>query len=194
MKIFVVRHGETTSDVEDRFGGDYDDHLTRLGVKEATELAEKVGDLGIEVIFASPKIRAQETAKILQGKLKVEIITLDGFRERNQNGVLTGMKRSEAKEKYPELFERVKNPKDTIDGAEKFEDFRKRVVDSFNSLEKLDYKTVAVITHGGPIRRIYQDILGFEKDINIEDCAVIEINTNPTKVSLIKSKGISFKN
>ena len=33
MKIYLIRHGETTSDIEDRFGGDYDDHLTSHGVE-----------------------------------------------------------------------------------------------------------------------------------------------------------------
>src|SRR5512143_1526057 len=101
MIIYLIRHGQTTSDVEDRYGGDYDDHLTELGQKQASEVASKLENSGIEVIFASNRIRAQETAKILQKKLKTDIITDESLRERNLYGKLTGMIKSEAKEKYP---------------------------------------------------------------------------------------------
>lgn len=155
MKIYVIRHGQTTSDVEDRYGGDYDDHLTDLGVKQAQDLAGKIKSFGVEVIFASPRIRAQETAKIINKVLNVEIKTIQNLRERNQYGVLSGMKKSEAKDKYPEMVEEVKDRFKTIEGAEDYESFRKRIVDSFNEVAASGYKTIAVVTHGGPIRRIF---------------------------------------
>ena len=41
MKIFIVRHGETTGDLEDRYGGDYEDHLTLHGKEESKEAASE---------------------------------------------------------------------------------------------------------------------------------------------------------
>jgi broad specificity phosphatase PhoE len=161
-----------------------------LGTHEVNDLAPKIKDLGIEVLFVSPRIRAQETAKILNEKLGVEIKTMDGFRERNQNGILTGMKRSEAKEKYPEMVELVKDRFNTIEGAEDYESFRKRIVSAFNEVTKSDYKTVAVVTHGGPIRRIFGDILGMEKKWEIDDCGWFEIDYSDGKSSLVKTEGI----
>ena len=64
MKIFLIRHGETTGDIEDRYGGDYDDHLSEKGKQQSKELAEKLKNKGIELIFHSPRIRATETATI----------------------------------------------------------------------------------------------------------------------------------
>jgi len=63
MKIYLIRHGETTGDIEERFGGDYDDHLTQKGKAQAQNLAEQLQNKGIEKIFVSPKIRARETAE-----------------------------------------------------------------------------------------------------------------------------------
>lgn len=34
MKIFLIRYGETTGDVEDRYGGWYDDHLTKRDLEK----------------------------------------------------------------------------------------------------------------------------------------------------------------
>jgi broad specificity phosphatase PhoE len=35
MNLFFIRHGETTGDVEGRYGGDYDDRLTEKGSRAA---------------------------------------------------------------------------------------------------------------------------------------------------------------
>ncbi len=191
MRIFVIRHGQTTSDIENRYGGDYNDHLTDLGVSQVKKLADEIKDFGIEVIFASPKIRADETAKILTGKIHVPVKTIEGFRERNQNGILTGMKRDEAKEKYPEMVELLKDKMNTIKGAEDYEHFKDRVVEAFNDVVKTDHKTVAVVTHGGPIRRILGDILGMEAKWEIADCGWLEIDYFNGKASLVRTSGIT---
>lgn len=111
MKIYLIRHGQTTGDVENRYGGSYDDHLTEEGEVQAHKLAEKLANSGIQIILCSPLIRAQETAKIINTKLNCEIKTIENLRERNQNGILSGMTRDEAKAKYPELTEQVKDYK-----------------------------------------------------------------------------------
>ena len=54
----MIRHGESIGDVEERYGGDYDDHLTEKGRQQAKELAEKLGEKGIQLIYSSPRIRA----------------------------------------------------------------------------------------------------------------------------------------
>lgn len=193
MKLYVIRHGQTTGDVENLYGGDYDDYLTDLGVKQASEMAKSLKDFGIEVIFASPKIRAQETAKILQKELKVDIKDAYDMRERNQNGPLTGMNRDEAKAKYPELVEQVKDWRNTIVGAEDSGKFTQRVVNSFKEIAKSDYKTVAVVTHGGPIRRILAHIVNMEKNYDIEDCAWAEVDYVNGLASIVRLNGITEK-
>lgn len=191
MKIYVIRHGQTTSDVEDRYGGDYDDHLTPLGEKQAKELAEKIENFGIEMLFVSPRIRAQETAKILQAELGVEMRTLPDLRERNQNGILTGMKRSEAKVKHPELVELLKDRFNTIEGAEDYEYFRSRVIKAFTEVANSGYEIVAIVTHGGPIRRIFGEVLEKEAKWEIADCGWFEIDYADGKATLIRSDGVT---
>jgi len=191
MKIFVIRHGQTTSDVENRYGGDYDDHLTDLGVSEVKKLTGKIKDFGIEIFFVSPKIRTNETAKILTEKIQVPVKTVEGFRERNQNGILSGMKRDEAKEKYPEMVELLKDKLNTIEGAEAYEPFKNRVVTAFKEVSGAGYKIIGVITHGGPIRRILGDILGMEAKWEIADCGWLEIEADNDKFKLVKTSGIT---
>jgi probable phosphoglycerate mutase len=87
MKIYLIRHGQTTSDIEDRYGGAYDDELSNEGITQTYDLADKLGNSGIQILFCSPLIRAQQTAKILKSKLNCEIKTVKDLRERNKNGI-----------------------------------------------------------------------------------------------------------
>ena len=54
MKIYLIRHGQTTGDVEDRFGGTYDDHLSDEGVSQVNKMSKMIYNLGIQIIFSSP--------------------------------------------------------------------------------------------------------------------------------------------
>src|SRR4030067_3443635 len=117
MKIYLIRRGQSTSDIEDRYGGDYDDHLTDKGKRQAEQLAKTLSGKNIEVIFTSSRFRARETAEILKKKLKCELRMLKGIEEMNRYGILTGMKKDEAKEKYPEQVRMLKDIRSTPEGA-----------------------------------------------------------------------------
>lgn len=191
MIVYMIRHGETTSDVEDRYGGDYDDHLTEKGRREVEELTSKLKNEGIQIIFSSPLIRTQETSRILANAFKVNIRTINVLKERNLYSVLTGMKKSEAKEKYPEFVERIGNYKDAIDGAEKYEDFVERVKKALNEVYSSDYEKVAAVTHGGPIRVVFRELLGLG-GTEIHDCAYAILEYKEGVLSLKEKVGIEI--
>ena len=60
MKIIFIRHGETTGDIENRYGGDYDDHLTEKGIEQAEQLAEELEAKHLEVLITSPMQHRRE--------------------------------------------------------------------------------------------------------------------------------------
>ena len=66
MTIFFIRHGETTGDVEDRFGGTYNDHLSEGGTAQSNDLGRQLANKGIHRIISSTLFRAQETAHLLR--------------------------------------------------------------------------------------------------------------------------------
>jgi len=189
MIIYLCRHGQTTGDIEDRYGGDYDDHLTDLGKNQAIALSNKLAGKAIEKIYSSTKIRAIETANLVNKALACEITEVPDLRERNQNGILTGMVRSEAKEKYPDLAEKLKDYKNTITGAEDYESFSKRVLDALFKIAAENHKVVAVVTHGGPIKVVLRKSKYFP-DYKIEDCAFAELEVKGSAIRIIKLNGI----
>src|SRR4030042_58970 len=192
MKIYLIRHGQTTGDVEDRYGGAYDDELTDKGEIQVHELANRIGNSGIQIILCSPMIRAQQTAKILKTKLNCEIKTIENLRERNQNGILSGMTRDEAKTKYPEFVEELKDYRNQIQGAESYRDFVERIKKAFMEVTStVNYSTIGIVTHGGPIRIVFREILK-DREIDITDCAYAVLDNEDQKITLERLDGIEY--
>ncbi|MEI6326779.1 MAG: histidine phosphatase family protein [Candidatus Roizmanbacteria bacterium] len=194
MKIYLIRHGQTTGDTEDRYGGAHDDELSDKGTIQTHELAHKLETSGIQILFCSPLIRAQQTAMILKAKLGCGVKTVENLKERNKNGILTGMTKSEAKIQYPELVEELKNYRSQIQGAESQDDFVERIQDVFAEVASSEnYSTIGIVTHGGPIWTVLSDILSDDRVFDIADCAYVLIDKTGQKVSLERLGGIEYK-
>jgi len=190
MKIYLCRHGQTTGDVEDRYGGDYDDHLTDLGNSQAQGLAGALNSKGIEKIFVSPLIRARETAEILGKTLDLVPEVVPDLKERNRNGILTGMVKLEAKEKYPEVVAVLSDYRNTIEGAESLGVFEERIKETIEVISKTNYGTIAIVTHGGPILTVLRGIEDVP-DYKIEDCGFAELSVDGGKMTVLELNGIT---
>ena len=191
MKIFLVRHGESTSDVENRYGGHYDDHLTGKGKIQAQKTAQKLANSGIEVIFSSPFHRARETAEIIGKGLKCPVKVVDDIKERNRYAHLTGMKKSEAAKKHPEHVTKLKDHTYGLDGGEEYDVFRARIMKTFEKLLSQPYDTIAIVAHSGPIGCIMR-VLGYDK-LKIGKCAYFEIEKTNNEFKLIRMKNAAIK-
>ena len=193
MKVFLLRHGETTGDVENRYGGNYDDHLSPKGKIQAKELAARLADSEIETIFVSPKIRTIETAFILSKEIPAKLVTISDLKERNQYGVMTGMKKEEAKKKFPDEVEDLEenNPYHHVKDSEDYYKFCERVLAAFNSTVEEEFEkeseSIAFLTHGGPITAIFREILGFEIK-GIKDCALFELEYDGQNFEIISAE------
>ncbi len=175
MKIYLIRHGQSTSDVEDRYGGDYDDHLTEKGEQQAKELAKSLKGKGIQAVFCSPRFRAKETAEIVSKDLNAPLEVVEDFRECNRYGIITGMVKAEAKEQYPDEVAKLGDYRNTVQGGENYDHFKLRVIAAFEQIKTLDYNTVAIITHAGPIRCLAREVLDMGELGNIADCQIFEL-------------------
>lgn len=175
MKIFLIRHGQTTGDIEDRYGGHYDDHLSEKGQHQAQELAKNLIGKGIEIIFCSSLIRARETAQYVANELNIEIKVISNIKEQNRYGILTGMIKSDAKEKYPNQVDLLSDRTKTVKEAESYEDFKTRILNAFKEIVSSSHRTIAIISHGGPLKCILREIFNQEIERDIEDCEFIEL-------------------
>ena len=174
MNLYVVRHGQTIWNLENRVQGITDIPLTEQGIKDAEELKELVKSLNIDVVISSPLSRARETAKILVD-FKLPINTDDRIKERDW-GMNEGAKIDEV-DRW-DCWDVILNTK--VQNIESIQDFMYRV-SSFIEEIKIKYKdkNVLVVTHSAVIRVIHYMLGNIPEDgnlsrINIPNLRIIE--------------------
>ena len=184
MKIYLIRHGESTSDIKQKYDGDYDDHLTDRGLQEAENIAEKLIGSKIQMIFSSSKIRAQETSKTLGEKLNCQVTVVDDLNEQNIYDAYKNLGKNQPEEEYRKLGELLVNRKNAVKGAETYEHFKDRIIRCFSNITSDKFETIAIITHGGPIRSIFREILKLGEFKKIGNGAIIELEKKGSNISV----------
>ena len=71
LSIILLRHGKTQGNLENRYNGRTDEPLCALGIAEAEAGAHHPE---IPLVYASPMLRAQQTAKIFFPNAQIETI------------------------------------------------------------------------------------------------------------------------
>jgi probable phosphoglycerate mutase len=73
MRLFVARHGQTQWNVENKICGRTDVPLTAVGMEQARLLAENAKGIALDLIIASPLLRARQTAAAVAEACGVEV-------------------------------------------------------------------------------------------------------------------------
>ncbi|MDE6517052.1 MAG: histidine phosphatase family protein [Acetatifactor sp.] len=81
MKIYLIRHGETDWNLEQRLQGATDIPLNENGLELARETAQGLRDVAFDVIYTSPLKRARQTAEIIRGERDIPLIDEPRIRE-----------------------------------------------------------------------------------------------------------------
>lgn len=85
--FYLVRHGETRWNLENRWQGQSDSALTEKGVQQITDLAEKLREVHFDALYSSDLPRAVTSANILNQQMKIELHTSKLLRERQAGPV-----------------------------------------------------------------------------------------------------------
>jgi len=155
--LLLVRHGETDWNAAGRLQGHTDRPLNDYGRRQARELADRLAGDGIQAVYASDLVRARETAEILGARLGLEVVIDADLREKNW-GTWEGLT---ADERAEVEFE-----------GESTEAHQKRVLRAVQRIADAHHgERVAVVTHGGSLRRIQAAVSGVAPPV-IDNCEV----------------------
>lgn len=149
MHLYIVQHGETWANVEHRYLGSLDPGLTERGKQQAQALEAQLPS-HIDAIIVSPRLRAQQTADILNRGLHLQLQTMDYFQERDV-GVFEGLTQAEAKDLHPHLWSQsiIRQWDIGLTGGESIADVVMRVRGGLLGLaETLPSKIVVLVAHG----------------------------------------------
>jgi broad specificity phosphatase PhoE len=154
MILYLIRHGESTSNVHKTFTGQQDAPLTDIGHKQADCISRYFLGIHIDRIYASDLSRAYETALPLSKVSRVPVEKNAAFREIN-GGKWEYQKFAELTELYPEEYALWRNDLCNArpTGGESIREIHKRVCDAVNRIAKAHPdETVVIATHAIPIR------------------------------------------
>lgn len=164
MKIYLVRHGQTSWNQQCRYQGSRDIPLDEDGISQVEKLAERLKDISWDGATSSDLNRAKTTAEIIlkhQPKMKLHLYP---ELQEMKFGAWEGITFSDADRKWPHavksFFADPTQP--IIPEGENAVEFRERVLRGFDQVLSLakDGETWLVATHGGVIRVILCEILG----------------------------------
>ena len=157
--LLLLRHGEVQGG--GRFRGGQDDPLSDTGWAQLRRAAAREPEL--TRILSSPSRRCAEFARTLAAERGLPLALVEALGER-RFGDWEGL----AADQIPaaQLTRFWDDPVGyTPPGAEPFMDFRRRVLDAWQTLREGDEPHTLVLTHGGVLRVILAKILG------MADCA-----------------------
>ncbi len=162
-RIILVRHGETTWNIEGRYQGQEDTPLSERGLQQGHLLAEGLRNIPIDFAISSPLQRSYQTCKFCAELHGLEVNTDNRLLEIN-HGSWEGVLAQDIQEQYPVEFalwhsqpEKVQMP----GGGESLEDVRKRVRAAFDEYAaQYDGKTILVAAHDAVNKAIICDLLG----------------------------------
>jgi 2,3-bisphosphoglycerate-dependent phosphoglycerate mutase len=177
VQLTLIRHGQSTYNLQNRFTGSVDVPLTPLGEEEARMAGQKLKGFAYDSAFTSTLVRAWETLRIILEEIKqphVPIIKNAALNER-MYGSLQGLNKAETALKYGEKQVEIWRRSYAVrppDG-ESLEDTYKRTVPYYQSdIEpKLKSgKNVLIVAHGNSLRALKMYLE------NISEEAIVEIN------------------
>jgi len=96
INVYFVRHGESEGNKR-RIHQREEIPLSEKGKEQAELIAERLREVGIDIIYSSPYLRAKQTAKIIAEKLNLKIEYWDELKERRNPSELEGLNYSDPK-------------------------------------------------------------------------------------------------
>lgn len=154
-ELWLVRHGETTSNASRRLAGWSDPQLTEAGRRQAVALRGVLEDNRFVQVWSSDLERALTTARLAWGDPRPDA----RLREINF-GDLEGLSYDQVDRVFAQVFLEFRHFR--IPGGESHEEFRDRV---HSFVDAVDPGRHLLFVHGGVVRILTQD-LGLDRFVD----------------------------
>ena len=150
MKLYVIRHGRTKCNDDDKYNGSFDEDINDTGIKQAIEASKIVRNLDIDLIICSPLLRTRHTCQIINVN-NIPVIYDDRIKERECGSLTCKDLGDFYQTDYWNYYSKVE-----VDGLESIPGLFNRVKQFLDEVkEKYKDKNILIVTHGGVVRGIY---------------------------------------
>ena len=158
LTLFVIRHGETVFNAENRFQGHCDSRLTETGRRQVSSLGARMAKMAFDTLISSDLGRARETATIIAKYTGHPVQTDSRLRERHY-GVLEGLTVPEINAGYVDVMDRLEanDPDYVIPEGESHRQHYQRNIDAIKEVKTGKYGSkVALVAHGGVLDSLFR--------------------------------------
>jgi broad specificity phosphatase PhoE len=183
MKIYVVRHGETTWNKEEVFRGRKDIPLNDTGLWQAEHTGAFFADKGVSAIYSSPLARAKQTASRIGEASRVPIRVDDAFIDMDF-GPWEGLSLAAVQQRFPQPLDiwRKYPHRFRVQGAETLAQVRKRVKKGLQAAT-MDGSVVVIVTHRVICKLLALHFLG------VSNRHFWKIKCDPASITLAEQNG-----
>ncbi len=151
MRLILIRHGETQSNVDRLLDTAHPGApLTAKGLQQAHDLAESVAHEDIDALFVSTLPRAQQTAAPLAEKRGLQSVVVEGIHE-----ISAGVEEMNPDWRaYVGMLESwsPENMDAKLEDGESAREFMGRFDSAIATIEAHGHSSVAVVSHGAALR------------------------------------------
>lgn len=150
-RFWLIRHGEPAEEARHRCYGSLDVGLSEKGRAQMAQVAEYLKAEPVAAIYASPRSRALESARILAAVQSCPIAVVADLREIDF-GDFEGLAYEEIEVRYPDLHQQwMETPTEVrFPNGEIFSEMRDRVLRAYEAIQReRQGQTVAIVSHGG---------------------------------------------
>ncbi|MCM1125771.1 MAG: histidine phosphatase family protein [Lachnospiraceae bacterium] len=185
MKFYLIRHGETDWNIQNRIQGQTDTLLNERGREQAHELAERLKDgYEINTIYTSRQKRARETAEVIGEAIQVTPIVREGLEEISL-GIWEGYTWKQVREQFRDEYQAwyVNRRYEVPPGGESYQQLLDRLLPVLADIFAQNPENVLIVTHSAVI----MTLLTYLYDTPFEDMAknyktgntgIVEIDQN----------------
>lgn len=194
MILYLMRHGQTDWNMNERVQGWQDTPINQQGIKQALTAGEKLAKEEIETIYSSDLKRAKKSAEIISAALDLPLHCTKRLREMNF-GKAEGLKKTDLPAKFPYIYPAFNdlNNQERYDvrypNGESIGEVQQRFMKFVTKLLEDRRQKVLIVTHGMLVRIFAESCL--KKTIRIKNGSVLRVNFDE-KSKKFKSPKILF--
>lgn len=157
MKLYIVRHGQSTENVKKVLAGRTDSPLTELGVEQAKLAGNRLKDIDFAHMYSSRIKRCFDTAQQIIKYHKEAPFEFSDLLLEREFGIFTG--KSVADIDYAAMDEETMDNKQN--GVEWLSEVRERVKTFLSELEDRHESedNILAVTHSNPLRIFVSEVL-----------------------------------
>lgn len=164
VRLYLVRHAESTWNAEGRVQGQADPPLSERGLAQAERLAERFRGEPIDALYSSPLERARQTAERIAEATALETQIDDRLKEHNM-GLFTGLVWREIVEQFPEFARAWMERAMDMPGGEKQAAFHMRATGVMQDIAaRHPDGRIVVVSHGGILGEYLAHLLGLDPE------------------------------